>query len=70
MAKFVSTYEKPLPHISLSDWHAKQWELRQSADVRRFEACQLRDLGRSVRSEGEVKTKWDTYLNNARLTDR
>ncbi|XP_070151399.1 tektin-B1 [Polyergus mexicanus] len=70
MAKFVSTYEKPLPHIGLPDWYAKQWELRRSADIRRIEACQLRNSGKSVRSEGNVTTKWDTYINNTRLMDR
>ncbi|EZA60445.1 Tektin-2 [Ooceraea biroi] len=70
MAKFVSTYEKPLPHIGLPDWYAKQWELGQSADVRRSEACQLRNSSRTVRSEGNTTTKWDTYMNNTRLVDR
>lgn len=70
MAKFVSTYQKPLPHISLPDWYAKQWMLRRSADIGRVEACQLRNSGKSVRSEGDVTTKWNTYINNARLVDR
>lgn len=70
MAKFVSTYEKPLPHIGLPDWYAKQWELRRSADIRRSEACQLRNSGKSVRAEGNVTTKWDIHINNTRLADR
>lgn len=70
MAKFVSTYEKPLSHIGLPDWYAKQWQLRQSADVRRSEACQLRNSGKTVRSEANVRTKWDTCVNNARIADR
>lgn len=70
MAKFASTYEKPLPHVGLSDWYAKQWELQRSADARRSEACELRNLGRAVRAEGHVKTEWDTYMNNTRLADR
>lgn len=70
MAKFVSTYEKPLPHIGLPDWYAKQWELRRNADIRRSEACQLRNSGKSVRAEGNVTTKWDTHTNNTRLADR
>ncbi|XP_012233527.1 tektin-2 isoform X2 [Linepithema humile] len=70
MAKFVSTYEKPLPHIGLPDWYAKQWQLRQSADVRRSEACQLRNSGKTVRAEANVRTKWDTYVNNTRIADR
>ncbi|XP_029173358.1 tektin-2-like [Nylanderia fulva] len=70
MAKFVSIYEKPLPHIGLPDWYSKQWELRRSADIRRAEACQLRNSGKSVRAEGNVTTKWDTHTNNTRLADR
>ncbi|XP_014474280.1 PREDICTED: tektin-2 [Dinoponera quadriceps] len=70
MAKFVSTYEKPSPHISLPDWHAKQWELRQSSDTRRSEACRLRDFSRSVRLETDARTKWDADINNDRLADR
>jgi len=70
MSKFVSTYEKPLPHVGLSDWYTKQWELRQSADVRRSEACQLRNSSKIARSEGNVTTKWDTYVNDARIADR
>ncbi|XP_011172391.2 tektin-B1 [Solenopsis invicta] len=70
MAKFVSTYEKPLPHIGLPDWYSKQWELRQSADVRRSEACRLRNSSKTTRSEGNIKTKWDIYMNDNRITDR
>ncbi|XP_020286874.1 tektin-B1 [Pseudomyrmex gracilis] len=70
MAKFVNYYEKPISHISLPDWYAKQWELQQNANVRRSEACQLRNSSRSARSEANVKIKWDTYLNNSRLADR
>ncbi|XP_011866442.1 PREDICTED: tektin-2 [Vollenhovia emeryi] len=70
MAKFVSTYEKPLPHLGLPDWYTKQWELRQSADIRRSEACRLRNSSKTARSEGNVRTKWDTYINDARIADR
>ncbi|XP_012531688.1 tektin-B1 [Monomorium pharaonis] len=70
MAKFVSTYEKPLPHIGLPDWYTKQWELRQSADVRRSEVCRLRNASKTARSEGNVRTKWDIYMNDARIADR
>ncbi|XP_077278867.1 tektin-2 [Temnothorax americanus] len=70
MAKFISTYEKPLPHIGLSDWYTKQWELRHSADIRRSEACRLRNSSKTTRSEGNVRTKWDTYINDARIADR
>lgn len=70
MAKHVNIYEKPLSHINLPDWYARQWELRQSADARRAEARQLRNSGKITRSERNVRTEWDTYMNNARLADR
>ncbi|XP_015589193.1 tektin-2 [Cephus cinctus] len=70
MAKSVTTYEKPTPHIGLPDWYAKQWELRQSADTRRSEAFELRSSSRIIRSETKIKTEWDTYMNNTRIADR
>lgn len=54
----------------LADWYAKQWELQQSADTRKADACELRNSGKIVCSETMVKTQWDTYMNNARLADR
>ncbi|XP_046487845.1 tektin-2 [Neodiprion pinetum] len=70
MAKSVTTYEKPTPHISLPDWYAKQWELQQSANTRRNDAFELRNAARQIRSETKIKTEWDTYMNNTRLADR
>ncbi|XP_017885994.1 tektin-2 [Ceratina calcarata] len=70
MDKSVITYEKPLPHISLADWYAKQWELQQNAALRSGEAFELRNSGKIIRSETMVKTIWDTYMNNTRLADR
>ncbi|XP_076170389.1 tektin-B1 isoform X2 [Ptiloglossa arizonensis] len=68
--KSVTTFEKPLPHIGLADWYARQWELQQGADTRSAEAFELRNSGKIVQSETMVKTIWDTYMNNARLADR
>ncbi|XP_076248354.1 tektin-B1 [Calliopsis andreniformis] len=68
--KSVTTYEKPLPHIGLADWYARQWELQQGADARSAEAFDMRNSGKIVCSETMVKTIWDTYMNNARLADR
>ncbi|XP_034190656.1 tektin-2 [Osmia lignaria lignaria] len=70
MAKSASIYEKPLPHIGLADWYAKQWELQQNAAARSTEAFELRNAGQIVRAETMVKTIWDTYMNNVRLADR
>ncbi|XP_076760250.1 tektin-B1 [Xylocopa sonorina] len=70
MAKSVTTYEKPLSHINLADWYAKQWDLQQNAALKSAEAFELRNSGKIARSETLVKTIWDTYMNNTRLADR
>ncbi|KAI4484374.1 hypothetical protein M0802_013119 [Mischocyttarus mexicanus] len=70
MAKSVTVYEKPVPHIGLADWYAKQWELQQSVGSRTSDAFELRNSGRITRSETRVKTEWNTYMNNVRLADR
>ncbi|KAL1129309.1 hypothetical protein AAG570_013838 [Ranatra chinensis] len=62
--------EKPVPRVALADWHGKMWELRQTCDTRRRDAFNLRNESRQLRNETESKTTWDTYHNNARLTDR
>ncbi|XP_035731900.1 tektin-B1-like [Vespa mandarinia] len=70
MAKSVTVYEKPIPHIGLPDWYAKQWELQQSVGSRTSDAFELRNSGRITRSETRIKTEWNTYMNNVRLADR
>lgn len=57
-------------HLGLADWYAKQWELQKSAESRREEAFNLRNAGRTIRSETQIKTEWDTRLNTVRLSDR
>ena len=54
----------------LPDWYAKQWELQQAADTRRSDCFDLRNSARLIRNETQIKTEWDTYMNNARLADR
>lgn len=66
----VVTYEKPLPHIGLADWYAKQWEIQQTNDARRNDAFNLRHEARQLRNETKIRTEWDTYHNNVRLADR
>ncbi|XP_076264113.1 tektin-2 [Rhynchophorus ferrugineus] len=66
----VVTYEKPLPHIGLADWYAKQWEIQQTNDARRADAFNLRHEARQLRNETRIRTEWDTYHNNVRLGDR
>lgn len=70
LAASVVTFEKPLQHTGLADWHAKQWELFQTNDTRRNDAFNLRHEARQLRNETRIRTEWDSYHNNARLADR
>ncbi|XP_022901941.1 tektin-2 [Onthophagus taurus] len=70
MQASVVTFEKPLQHIGLADWNAKQWASQQTNDTRRNDAFMLRHQARQLRNETRIKTDWDTYHNNARLADR
>jgi len=70
MQPSVVTFEKPLQHIGLADWYAKQWALQQTNDTRRADAFNLRHEARQMRNETCIKTQWDTYHNNVRLADR
>ncbi|XP_044766748.1 tektin-2 [Coccinella septempunctata] len=66
----VVTFEKPIQHIGLADWQAKQWQNQQTNDTRRDEAFNLRHESRQLRNETRIRTDWDTYHNNVRLADR
>lgn len=70
MRNSVVIVEKPLPHLSLSDWNARLWELQQTAQTRRDDAYALRHSTRQLRNETRIRSEWDTYYNNVRLTDR
>lgn len=64
------TFGKPTEHVPLPDWYARTWEMCQTADTLQSDALNLRAEGRQLRSETSLKTKWDTYHNDARLHDR
>ncbi|KAF5305599.1 hypothetical protein FQR65_LT07679 [Abscondita terminalis] len=66
----VVTFEKPIQHIGLGDWYAKQWQLQQTNDTRRSDSFNVRHESRQMRNETRIRTEWDTYHNNARLADR
>ncbi|GJQ77768.1 hypothetical protein Trydic_g16033 [Trypoxylus dichotomus] len=70
MQSSVVTFEKPIPHIGLADWYAKQWQNQQTNDTRRNDAFNLRHQARQLRNETRIRSDWDTYHNNARLADR
>lgn len=72
MAHFQSvvTFEKPLQHLGLTDWHSRVQQLRNVADARRDEGFNLRQSSRQLRNESRIQTTWDTYYNNSKLSDR
>ncbi|XP_034650641.1 tektin-B1 [Drosophila subobscura] len=66
----VVTMEKPLQHISLTDWHARVSQLRNVADARRSDAFAIRHASRSLRNETRIEGDWANYETNEGLTDR
>ncbi|ALC41772.1 CG3085 [Drosophila busckii] len=66
----VVTMEKPLQHISLSDWHARLSRLRNVADARRADAFAIRHASRMLRNETRIEGDWANYETNEALTDR
>lgn len=66
----VITVEKPLQHLGLPDWSSRVTQLKNIADTRRNDAFSLRHAARSLRNDTTITTDWDTYHNNARLSDR
>jgi hypothetical protein len=66
----IVTFKKPTERVTLPDWYARTWEMRHIADTRQSESSNLRAEGRQLRNETALKTKWDTYHNDARLHDR
>ncbi|XP_026318614.1 tektin-B1-like [Hyposmocoma kahamanoa] len=66
----VVTFEKPIPHLSLPDWDARLYGLQVTADTRRADAFDLRHSAHQLRNETRIKTDWDSYHNNNRLSAR
>ncbi|XP_049301672.1 tektin-2 [Anopheles funestus] len=68
--KAAVTFEKPLQHLSLADWHSRLTQLKNVAYTQRSDAFELRHSARNLRNETRIETHWDTYHNNDRLSDR
>jgi len=66
----VVTMEKPLQHISLTDWYARVNQMRNVADARRSDAFAMRHSSRSLRNETRIEGDWANYETNEALTDR
>ncbi|XP_058124123.1 tektin-B1 [Anopheles ziemanni] len=68
--KAAVTFEKPLQHLSLADWHSRLSQLKNVAYTQRSDAFELRHSARNLRNETRIETHWDTYHNNDKLSDR
>ncbi|EDS41665.1 tektin [Culex quinquefasciatus] len=66
----VATFEKPLQHLSLPDWHSRLTTLKNVAYTKRSDAFELRHDARNLRNETRIQSYWDTYHNNDKLSDR
>lgn len=66
----VATFEKPLQHLSLPDWHSRLNQLKNVAYGKRSDAFELRHMARNLRNETRIQTYWDTFHNNDKLSDR
>ncbi|KAH8248060.1 hypothetical protein KR038_005712 [Drosophila bunnanda] len=66
----VVTMEKPMQHISLTDWYARVNQMRNIADARRSDAFAIRHSSRSLRNETRIEGDWANYETNETLTDR
>lgn len=66
----VVIYEKPLQHLGLADWYSRLTQLKNVCETRTNDAFLLRQSSRNLRNETIIKSNWDTYHNNSRLSDR
>lgn len=66
----VVTFDKPLKHLSLTDWNLRISQLRNNSETKRFDAFNLRQVSRNLRNESTVESFWSTYYNNERFSDR
>ncbi|XP_055641377.1 tektin-B1 [Toxorhynchites rutilus septentrionalis] len=66
----VPSFEKPLQHLSLPDWHSRLNQLKNVSYSKRTDAFELRQTARNLRNETTIQTYWDTYHNNDKISDR
>lgn len=66
----VVTMEKPLAHISLTDWNARVGRLRNVADARRADTFSIRNSSRALINESRIEGMWANRESNEALTDR
>ncbi|XP_034477699.1 tektin-B1-like [Drosophila innubila] len=66
----VGTKEKPLAHISLTDWNARVGRLGNVADARRADTFSIRNSSRVLINETRIEGVWANRESNEALTDR
>lgn len=66
----VVVSEKPVPSLSMDDWHSRHNQIRTVASCRRNEVFASRNLARSLINETNIETRFITHENNNRLDDR
>jgi len=66
----VVTMEKPLAHISLTDWSARVDTLRNVADARRADTLSTRNSSRVLINELGIESTWANQESNEALSDR
>lgn len=66
----VVTTEKPLAHISLTDWSARVDSLRNVADARRADTFSTRNSSRALVNESAIESMWANQESNKALSDR
>lgn len=62
--------EKPLQHISLSDWNERVGRLRNVATARLADTFAIRNSSRVLRDETRIEDSWANYESNVALADR
>ncbi|EDW60222.2 tektin-2 [Drosophila virilis] len=66
----ITTMQKPVPHISMSDWNSKTDRLRDVANARRADALALRSSSRLLRDQSQIECDWANYESNNALDAR
>ncbi|XP_061399442.1 tektin-B1 [Musca vetustissima] len=62
--------EKPLQHLSLSDWNSRVNKLRNVADARRNDAFSIRQGSKTLRNEVRIEADWTNFESNEALAQR
>lgn len=63
-------FEKPVPSLSLDDWHGRHNQIRAVASSRRNAVFAMRNQARSLINETNIETQFLTHENNTRFDDR